>query len=178
MKASQLCSHSGHTCHRVVLALQEISLRVYIQKVQPVSQFMGFKGICFSQQMCGEAGAGTSLPRGQGRGSWLPFRLCRAVSSRPAEGMVPFQQLQGISNCLASPKTLQMAFRGVERIPAPDPEVCLVLGPGGGGGSKTHTFARSKANWLSKSAVQRFLLLKSGICCTAPISQDLGAAGT
>lgn len=40
---------------------------------------------------------------------------------------------------------------------------------------ETTFFARSEANWLVKSAIEKFLLLRNGIFCTADISKDEGA---
>lgn len=114
-----------------------------------------------------------------GCNSWL----CRAACippSIPAEGMVPFQPLRGIRSCLVSPKALQVAFRRVEEIPAPGPDVCLDLGACGRGEVDPNPMLLPdpRPSQLVKSALERFLLLKSGVRYATDISKDLGAAGT
>lgn len=65
--ASQLCSHPGHTCCCVVLALQGISLHAYIQKCNQVTIY-GFQGdLLFPANVFLRLESGISVPRGQGR---------------------------------------------------------------------------------------------------------------
>lgn len=99
-----------------------------------------------------------------GRESWLQFQL----------GVVPFQQLRGI-NCLArAPRLCSWLLEGWNRFLTLRCVQFWGLGLGGGG-SRKHIFGRSEANWLVKSAIEKFLLLRSGISCTAGISKDEGA---
>lgn len=81
-------------------------------EVQPASQLAritiyGFQGdLHFPANVSGEAGVRDKYPSraGQGRESWLQFLAgLGCLPSLPAEGMVSFQQLRGISSCSASP---------------------------------------------------------------------------
>lgn len=65
-----------------------------------------------------------------------------------------------------NPKTLQMAFRRMEQIP--DAEVCPLLGRW----IQKPRFCQILGQLACQSAIEKFLLLRNRISCTADISED------